>query len=110
MGGGESLFAGLNNLDKFAWVGGFSSALPHQFLAKFDAQFPGLDARANSRLNILWIACGVDDELLPQSRKLREWLKTRGLHPIEVETSGAHAWMVWRRNLVTFASLLFSQR
>lgn len=110
MGGGESLFTGLNNLDKFAWVGGFSSALPRQFIAKFDAQFPGLDARANSRLSVLWIACGVDDELLPHSRKLREWLKARGLHPIEIETPGAHTWMVWRRNLATFAPLLFQQR
>jgi enterochelin esterase-like enzyme len=24
-----------------------------------------------------------------------------------VETPGTHCWMVWRRNLVTFASLLF---
>ena len=27
MGGGQSLWTGLNNLDKFAWVGGFSSSL-----------------------------------------------------------------------------------
>lgn len=30
MGGGQSLNFGLGNLDKFAWVGGFSSALIHK--------------------------------------------------------------------------------
>jgi hypothetical protein len=26
-----------------------------------------------------------------------------------VEVSGAHTWMVWRRNLVTFASMIFQK-
>ena len=38
MGGSESLLTGLNNLDKFAWVGAFSSGgLPEPF----DKDFPG---------------------------------------------------------------------
>ena len=104
MGGSESLLTGLNNLDKFAWVGAFSSGgIPEEF----DKDFPNLDAKANSQLKVLWIACGVDDRLIELNRKLRSWLEARGVHKLDVETPGAHTWMVWRRNLVAFSGLLF---
>jgi enterochelin esterase-like enzyme len=104
MGGSESLLTGLNNLDKFAWVGAFSSGgIPEDF----DKDFPGLDAKANDQLKVLWIACGVDDRLIELNRKVRAWLDSKGIKKVEVETPGAHTWMVWRRNLVTFTGLLF---
>ena len=104
MGGSESLLTGLNNLDKFAWVGALSSGgIPEEF----DKDFPNLDAKANSQLKVLWIACGVDDRLIELNRKLRSWLEARGVHKLDVETPGAHTWMVWRRNLVAFSGLLF---
>ena len=104
MGGSESLLTGLNNLDKFAWVGAFSSGgIPEEF----DKDFPGLDAKANERLKVLWIACGVDDRLIELNRKLRAWLDSKGIKKTDVETSGMHTWMVWRRNLVAFSGLLF---
>jgi len=83
MGGSESLLTGLNNLDKFAWVGAFSSGgIPEEF----DKDFPKLDAKANSQLKVLWIACGVDDRLIELNRKLRSWL-----------TRKAFARWMWRR-------------
>jgi enterochelin esterase family protein len=104
MGGSESLLTGLNHLDKFAWVGAFSSGgLPEEF----DKDFPGLDAKANERLKLLWIACGTDDRLIDLNRKLRAWLEAKGVHKVDVETPGAHTWMVWRRNLAAFTELLF---
>jgi enterochelin esterase-like enzyme len=104
MGGSESLLTGLNNLDKFAWVGAFSSGgIPEEF----DKDFPKLDAKANEQLKLLWIACGVDDRLIELNRKLRLWLETKGVHKVDVETPGMHTWMVWRRNLVAFSGLLF---
>jgi enterochelin esterase-like enzyme len=104
MGGSESLLTGLNNLDKFAWVGAFSSGgIPEEF----DKDFPKLDAKANNQLKLLWIACGVDDRLIELNRKLRSWLEAKGVHKVDIETPGAHTWMVWRRNLVAFSGLLF---
>jgi enterochelin esterase-like enzyme len=104
MGGSESLLTGLNNLDKFAWVGAFSSGgIPEDF----DKDFPRLDAKANDQVKVLWIACGVDDRLIELNRKVRAWLDSKGIKKVEVETPGAHTWMVWRRNLVTFTGLLF---
>jgi enterochelin esterase family protein len=104
MGGAESLLTGLNTLDLFAWIGAFSSGgLPDDF----QAAFPGLDSNANSQLRLLWIACGTDDHLIEANRKFRDWLKSKGIQHTDIETPGAHTWMVWRRNLASFAPLLF---
>jgi len=104
MGGSESLLTGLNNLDKFAWVGSFSAGgIPDDF-AK---DFPNLDSKANQRLKLLWIACGTEDRLITPNRNLREWLKQKGIEHTDIETPGMHTWMVWRRNLAAFAPLLF---
>ena len=104
MGGAESLLTGLNNLDKFAWIGAFSSG---GLTEDFDAEFPGLDAKANDKLHLLWIACGTDDHLIEPNRKVRAWLDSKGVHNTGIETPGMHAWMVWRRNLADFSGLLF---
>jgi enterochelin esterase-like enzyme len=104
MGGSESLLTGLNQLEKFAWIGAFSSG---GLTEDFDAEFPALDSRANSQLRLLWIACGTEDRLIDINRKFRDWLKSKGVQHTDIETPGTHTWMVWRRNLATFVSLLF---
>lgn len=104
MGGSESLLTGLNNLDKFAWVGSFSAGgLPEAF----ENKFPGLDAKANQQLKLLWIACGTEDRLIDVNRRFREWLQSKGIQHTDIETPGMHTWMVWRRNLSEFSPLLF---
>jgi enterochelin esterase-like enzyme len=104
MGGSESLLTGLNHLDKFSWIGAFSSGgIPEDF----QKDFPSLDTKANQQLHLLWIACGTEDRLITVNRNLREWLKTKGVKATEIETPGMHTWMVWRRNLAEFAPLLF---
>lgn len=104
MGGAESLFVGLNALDRFAYVGAFSSG---GLGSDLDSAFPNLTAAANDRLRLLWIACGTEDGLIEGNRRLRDWLKSKGVEHTGVETPGAHTWMVWRRNLATFAPMLF---
>ena len=107
MGGAESLYVGLNNINRFSWIGAFSTGgLPEDF----NATFPTLDAKANSQLNLLWIACGTEDRLITSNRKLREWLKSKDIHHTDIETPGEHTWMVWRRNLTEFAPLLFRKK
>jgi len=104
MGGSESLLMGLNNLDKFAWIGSFSAGgLPEPF----EKDFPNLDSKANQQIKLLWIACGTEDRLITANRNLREWLKQKGIQHTDIETPGMHTWMVWRRNLAEFAPLLF---
>jgi enterochelin esterase family protein len=104
MGGSESLLTGLNTLDKFAWIGAFSSG---GITEDFDKEFPALDSKATEKLHLLWVACGTDDRLIEINRKFRGWLATRNIKHADIETPGAHTWMVWRRNLTEFSSLLF---
>ena len=105
MGGGQALAIGLNNLDTFAYVAGFSSALwqPEDILGRFLAR----PQRANDMLRLLWVACGKRDKLLPQSQQLVQLLAARGIAHTWRETEGAHSWTVWRRYLHELLPLLF---
>jgi enterochelin esterase-like enzyme len=69
--------------------------------------FPNLDAKANSDVRLLLIACGSSDELLGVNRSFKEWLKSSGVRFVDVETPGAHTFAVWRRNLVDLVQRLF---
>ncbi|HTB91279.1 MAG TPA: alpha/beta hydrolase-fold protein [Candidatus Sulfotelmatobacter sp.] len=104
MGGAESLITGLNSLNEFAWIGAFSSG---GLTTEFEREFPGLNANANAQLRLLWIACGTDDHLIEVNRALRAWLASKDIRHVDIETPGAHTWLVWRRNLTEFAPLLF---
>ena len=104
MGGAESLLTGLNRLDKFSWVASFSAG---GLNADFAQAFPQLNSSANAKLHLLWIACGTDDHLITANRNLVSWLKTKDIRLTQIETPGMHTWMVWRRNLIAWAPLLF---
>ncbi len=104
MGGAESLYTGLNTLDRFAWIGAFSSGGLGE---DYPANFPALNSQANEQLRLLWIACGKQDRLMDANRKFTAWLKSKDVRFTWVETEGSHTWMVWRRNLAEFAPLLF---
>ena len=102
MGGSESLLTGLNNLDKFGWIGAFSTG---GITEEFDKEFPAVKSTEN--LHLLWIACGTDDRLIDINRKVRAWLASKNIKHVDIETPGYHTWMVWRRNLTEFSSLIF---
>lgn len=107
MGGSESLFTGLNALDRFAWIGSFSAG---GLGADFNTTFPALDEKANQQLKLLWIACGTEDGLIAANRKFLDWLDTKQVRYTKLESPGAHTWMVWRRNLAMFAPMLFQDK
>jgi enterochelin esterase-like enzyme len=65
------------------------------------------NSKSTEQLHLLWIACGTDDRLIDINRKLRAWLASKNVKHVDIETPGAHTWMVWRRNLTEFSSLLF---
>ncbi len=94
----------MNNLDRFAWVGAFSSG---GLGAEFEKQFPALDAKSSAQLRLFWLSCGKDDFLIEPNRKLRDWFLSKDIKFKWLETDGAHTWQVWRRNLTDFAALLF---
>lgn len=104
MGGLEALSVGLENTKMFAWVGGYSAAVH-----KFDPATVTVDPKT-ANLRLLWIACGTSDSLIEPNRRLSAALKARGLPVTQVETPGAHTWLVWRDNMNHFIPLLFQPK
>ncbi len=104
MGGGQSLQVGLNHLDRFAWVGAMSAAVPGENdVAAALADAPG----TNKKLKTLWIAIGKDDFLLSRNQTFDELLKAKGVAHTYKITDGNHSWPVWRKYLAEFAPLVF---
>lgn len=104
MGGGQSLTVGLGNLDLFAWVGAYSSAVPRgESLDKLLAEPKSM----NEQLGLLWVGCGRNDFLFEANTKFIERLKSENIKHIAHISEGGHEWRVWRRYLNEFLPLLF---
>jgi enterochelin esterase family protein len=107
MGGTQSLLIGLNALDRFAWIGAFSSGGLNE---DFDEAYPAVDKNLNDRLSLLWIACGKEDGLMGTNQKLIAWFQSKGVEPMWTESPGGHSFRVWRRYLADFFPLLFQNQ
>ena len=103
MGGGQSLNFGLGNLDKFAWVGGFSSA-PN---TKNPEQLVPDPVKAKQQLKLLWISCGDKDGLISFSQRTHDYLKVNRVPHIYYIDHGYHDFKVWKNSLYMFSQLLF---
>jgi enterochelin esterase-like enzyme len=103
MGGGQSLNFGLGNLDKFAWIGGFSSApntkRPEELVP--DAE------KARKMIKLLWISCGDADGLISFSRRTHEYLVAHDVPHIYYIEPGVHDFKVWKNGLYMFSQLIF---
>jgi enterochelin esterase-like enzyme len=103
MGGGQSLNFGLGNLNKFAWVGGFSSA-PNT--KKPEELVPDAE-EAKKKLKLLWISCGDNDGLIRFSKRTHDYLAEKGVPHIYYIEPGAHDFKVWKNGLYMFSQFLF---
>jgi enterochelin esterase-like enzyme len=104
MGGGQALRIGLKNLDQFAWVGGFSSAL----FGKAELIKDGPDAA--KKLRLLWVSCGDKDSLLKGSVALHESLEKLQVPHVWHIDSGGHTWQVWKNDLYLISQKLFRDK
>ena len=103
MGGGQSLNFGLGNLDKFAWIGGFSSA-PN---TKPPAELLPDPEKAKKMIKLLWISCGDADGLIGFSRRTHEYLAAHGVPHIYYIEPGVHDFKVWKNGLYMFSQMIF---
>lgn len=131
MGGAEAFYTGLNNIDKFAYVGSMSGAFvmwpranpqpppsagggrgPRTLdPADFDKNFPNLTAKQAGQLKMLWMACGTEDGLLGVNRQFAAWLKSKDIQFTNEEIPNyAHVWPLWRQNLAELAPQLFQTK
>ena len=122
MGGGHSIYTGLNHPDTFAYVGAFSSAVfspdlpmrapgsPEPTTAEYDKGFRAIvpNAKTQQPLKLYWESCGTEDSLITANRAFATWAKANIKGNVQTrETPGMHTWMVWRDDLIAFTPLLF---
>ncbi|MFN0124964.1 MAG: alpha/beta hydrolase, partial [Blastocatellia bacterium] len=128
MGGNHTLQIAVPHLEKFAYVGVYSSGLISAFMrggpgtpppsgppqitpageawekqhaAKLD------DANLKKGLKMFWFATGKEDFLLGTTKGTLDLLKKHGFNPVYQETPGGHTWINWRLYLNEFAPQLF---
>lgn len=104
MGGGQSLNFGLGNLDKFSFVGGFSSApntkQPEQLIPDVE--------KTKKENKLLWMVCGSKDFLMFNSSRLKAFCDEKGVPCTLIQyPEGEHNFIVWKYGLYNFAQLIF---
>jgi enterochelin esterase family protein len=124
-GGGTTLNVGLNAMDKFAWIGEFSTGLfggagpvggagagggagyaPYEPMKVFP-QFYSKPEESNKELKLFYMSVGTLDPRLPFQQKARDDFQAKGIHLVFQTYEGAHVWKVWRHSLADFAPRLF---
>ncbi|MBV8830264.1 MAG: esterase, partial [Acidobacteriaceae bacterium] len=110
MGGAQTFKTALNNLDKFAYLGGFSGSCGGRD-ATFDPKTSCDGAFAdpaefNKKVKLLFLGIGSVEG--PGTKNFSEALTKAGIHNVYFESPGtAHEWLTWRRCLNDFAPRLF---
>jgi enterochelin esterase family protein len=125
MGGAHTLNIAIPNLDKFAYIGVYSSGIfglvPMPGRGGAPATPPAnpgpsweernkaqLDNPAFKKgLKLFWFATGTDDFLIGTTRATVDLFKKYGFTPVLKESPGAHTWINWRNYLNEFALQLF---
>jgi enterochelin esterase family protein len=109
MGGGQALNIAIPHLERFGYIGVFSSGIPANVSESWERQhLAELDnASAKRGLRLLWFGTGKDDFVLDTTRSTVVLMKTHGFAPVFVESDGGHTWLNWRDYLSSFAPQLF---
>ena len=103
MGGGQTLNFGLGNLDRFAWIGAFSSA-PN---TRPPAELVKDPAAVKAKVKLLYLSCGNKDGLIRISQDVHAYLKKHDIpHIWNVDDEG-HTPRTWASNLYHFAQRIF---
>jgi enterochelin esterase family protein len=117
MGGAQTLNIAVENLDKFGYLGVYSSGVFS--LGRRGTNAPAGpsweeknqaaldDPKLKKGLKLFWVATGKEDFLLKTSQSTVELLRKHQFDVVYKETDGAHTWIVWREYLKEFASQLF---
>ena len=102
-GGGQTLNFGFGNMNRFAWIGGFSSA-PN---TKPPAELVPDPAAAREQMKLIYISCGNQDGLIRISQGVHAYLKDNGVPHIWQVDGNGHDATHWRNNLYHFSQQLF---
>jgi enterochelin esterase family protein len=130
MGGAQTLNITIPNLQRFAYIGVFSSGLIGEAGGaarggRGDTTSAAVPAAPNPNgwefrnlatldnaalkkgLKLVWFSTGVNDNLMSTTKATVDVLKQHGFSVTFEESPGAHTWINWRNYLNTFAPQLF---
>ena len=107
-GGHQTFDLVMNNMDKFAWMGGFSGAI---FGLDVNKTYDGAFSRSeefNRRIHYLFLSCGSEENF--GTEKLVNDLRGAGVNVDYYVSPGTHhEWLTWRRSLKEFVPHLFKK-
>ena len=107
-GGHQTFDVVMNNMDKFAWMGGFSGAI---FGLDVNSTYDGAFSRSeefNSRIHYLFLSCGSEENF--GTERLVNELRGAGIKVDYYVSPGTHhEWLTWRRSLKEFVPHLFKK-
>lgn len=115
MGANQTMRIIMNNLNTFAYYGGFSGTANYPSDAGIDVN-RFLDgafkdgASINKQIKVLWLGVGTTEaEVFPRSiNAFRKMLQKQGIQHVYYESPNtAHEWLTWRRSLYQYAQLIF---
>src|SRR5438874_10280568 len=104
MGGFQTFQTTMTNLDKFAYVGGFSGASFLQPGTDLTQMYNGVwaDAAAfNQKVKVLYVSIGTaePERMYTGVKNFHEALEKAGIKHIYYESPGtSHEWQTWRRS------------
>jgi len=110
MGGAQTLNIGVPHLERFAYLGVFSSGVfgiadDQSFEQDNRAMLDNADLKKG--LELFWFSTGRDDFLIETSRATVEMFRSHGFDVTYEESDGGHTWINWREYLNRFAPQLF---
>jgi enterochelin esterase family protein len=106
-GGGQSLFTGFANFDKFAWIGSYSAYLTRDVFNSHFSELASKPDETNAKLKLLWLGVGKEDFLYEPAVKFDAYLKEKNLVHQSLVTEGGHTWMNARHYLTETLKLYF---
>ena len=114
MGGGQTFYIGLNNPDKFANIGVFSTGLFGGINEAQDLdlenEVPGIYSQSkafNKQHKVFFMTCGQQDPRIIPTEKTVQLMRDKGVKVEFNSYPGAHEWQVWRYSLYEFAQKIF---
>ncbi|GAA3990890.1 alpha/beta hydrolase-fold protein [Mucilaginibacter dorajii] len=113
MGGFQTFQTTMTNLDKFAYIGGFSGAGFMQPGTDITKMYNDVFADANAfnqKVKVLYLSVGTTEQERMQTmvKGFHEALEKAGIKHVFYQSPGtAHEWQSWRRSLNQFAGLIF---
>ncbi len=119
MGGIQTLDIGIPNLDKFAYLGVFSSGwfakpMPFGTMGRPEECYSLLKENKdeyNDKLKVFWLSMGGPEDIAYENCKaMRKRFDEIGINYDYFETPGGHTWPVWRESLYHFAPLIFKPK